>query len=68
MFGFVDSSLISQPGAASASIDERAIALANRIHSTAKGVLLEHSLHSPKPPPENPSAPVSSHKHLFILK
>ena len=30
MFGFVEPSLISQPGAASASIDKLAVALANR--------------------------------------
>ena len=40
MFGFVEPSLISQPGAADASVDEQAVTLANRFQSTPKGVLL----------------------------
>ena len=40
IFGFVEPSLISQPGAAGVSVDERAIALANRFQSAPKGVLL----------------------------
>ena len=40
MFGFVDPSLILQPGVASASVDERAIALVNQFQSALKGILL----------------------------
>ena len=39
MFGFMEPSLISQPVAANASVDERAAVLANRFQSAPKGVL-----------------------------
>ena len=40
MFGFMEPSLISQPGATNASVNERAVALANRFQSTPKEVFL----------------------------
>ena len=40
VFGFVELSLISQPGTTGASVDERAVALANRFQSAPKVVLL----------------------------
>ena len=40
MFGFMESSLICQPGVVGASVDERVVALANQFQSAPKGVLL----------------------------
>ena len=40
MFGFMELSLILQPCAVGASVDERAVALVNRFQATPKGVFL----------------------------
>ena len=40
MFGFIEPSLMLQPIASGASVNEQIVTLANRFHSTPRGVLL----------------------------